>query len=236
MSSKLKLVNNLLKYRSISDVPEDLLRPSFNTISEEKSGYAFIREIITDVRDEETHGINSIDYKAIFGFSNTIPNIESIVNKSINEYAWPPFLSEYTDLEEDEEDYELLCCNEHHYANKINFTNLAPHGFRTLGEPDEPYWGVFVWNNPYYPLRNDIDYGTVFADAFSYIVEDICNPENGNALSCKVLNENSPLGKVYEITKTITRQPQGISNFRHTSLGKTNKYFQQMAANLTTED
>ena len=225
--TKTELVNSLLKYRAISNIPEELLRPSFNTISEEKIGHAFIKQIYTNVWHD-----NSITYQAIFGFSNTIPNIQSIVNNSITKCAWQPLLSEYTDLGEDEEDYKLVD-EDNHSATKFNFINLAPHGFRTLGEPDEPYWGVFVWSNPHYPLRTDIDYGTVFADAFSYIVEYICNPENGNALSCKVLSEYSPLGKVYEITKTITRQPQGIPDLRDTSLGKTNKFFQQMATNLT---
>jgi len=227
--SSVKLVKNLLRYRAIDNLPEELLRRSFNTISEEKVGYAFIKQMYTNVSDD-----NSINYTAIFGFSNTIPNIETIVERSINECEWQPFLSDYIDLEEGEADYELVNEDNHH-VNRFNFTNIAPHlvNFQTLGEPEEPYWGVFVWNNPDYPLRADIDYGPVFADAFSNIVEDICDPDNGNALSCRLLNEYSPMGKVYEITKTVTRQSQEIPNLRHTSLGKTNKFFQQMAENLT---
>ena len=169
-------------------------------------------------------------------FSNTIPNIETIVNEYLcGANLWQPLLSEYIDLKQGEEDYELVT-EDNHRANKFNFTNLAPpdFGFETLGEPEEPYWGVFVWNNSDFPLRNDIDYGTVFADAFSSLVEDMCDPEKGHALSWHLFKQYSPMGKVYEITKTITRQPPEISNFRHTSLGKTNKFFRQMAENLTT--
>ena len=218
-------------HRSIEQLPDEVMKLSFNTVFKEETSLAFIKQIyssVDKVYDDEDNKIfhYEIEYYALFAFSRTITNIKWIVENAMNDSDWYPKVNQYYHVDHDND----IVNEDNHDTETFNYDG----GLFQVIPPSEAFEGVIVWNNPDLALMTDFDYSEAFRDALDNIVQYMCRVGNEAGLSYTVLADHAPLGKVYELRRTATRTPNRISdrNLAITSLAQTNKHFRRMARRI----
>ena len=212
------LILNLLrhaKYGSLAKIPAELAASFYNTIVREEVGASFVRQVSPSFNEDD------FGYSALLQFPS-MTGMSDMVNDALQNCNWrrEVMLSNYVDIEEDEEDYPIV--------DEDNGMCLprtpGEEGVSNHGDDGREFLGVWVWTNEEHELRDDIDYNAGFQDALLAILDYICQRYNVNR---KTLH-STMMGDIYQLSKT--RIVQGVPNTTaETSLAKVNRQMRTMA-------